>query len=137
MRFDYGAIRRALAERVETCDALVAVYDTVPDRVTPPAAAVVPSEPFVEYHVAAGAGPARATARMVFDVVVFAGRFEAASSQGFIDDLVAQIPEAIEADQTLDGTAKVATVTEASNYGVVTVADSSFIGARFVVEVYA
>ena len=132
---DYAAVRDALAERLESLDELVAVWATVPDRVVAPSAAVLPGEPVVDYHVA-GEGGTTGLVRCVFDIIVFAGRWETAAGQTVLDGLMTRLPEAVEADQTLAGTAHVVNVTSATSYGTVTVADSTFVGCRFITEVY-
>lgn len=131
---DYAAIRDGLKTRIETLSGIVAVYDTAPDRVTPPAVAVIPGEPVVTYH-AAGAGGATALSVCEFDVILFAGRYQAAAAQDTLDGYMTTLPAALEGDQTLGGEAEVVIVREATNYGVVTVADSQFLGVRFVTEV--
>ncbi len=133
---DYAAIRDGLAERLETLDELVAVWPHVPDRAVAPSAAVLPGDPVVTYH-RAGEGGTTGLNRVVFDIIVFAGRWDSASGQDVLDGLMTRLPEAVEADQTLGGAAHVVNVLEATNYGTVTVADTAFLGIRYVTEVYA
>lgn len=130
---NFAAIRTGLAARLETMD-LAAVYDTVPDRVVTPSAAVIPGDPFVEYHQSmTGAG---AMTVSHFDIVVFATRFDTHSGQDLLDELIGDMVATIEADQTLGDVAEVVLVTEATNYGVVTVGDTAYLGCRFDVEVW-
>ena len=133
---DYPAIRAALADRLDTVEGLAATYATVPDRVVTPSAAVIPGDPFVTFHESMD-GTAGPLTLCRFDVVVFAGRFESAAGQTVLDELVGTLPDILEADQTLGETALVVIVREATNYGVVTVADTVYLGCRFDVEVYA
>lgn len=130
---DIAAIRTGLADRLETLD-LAAVYDTVPDRVVVPSAAVIPGDPFVEFHEAMGR-PGLAVIR--FDVVVFAARFDTHSGQDVLDELIGLMVATLEADQTLGDTATVVQVLEVTNYGVVTVADTALLGCRINVEVHS
>jgi hypothetical protein len=132
---NFGAIRTGIAEALETLD-LVAVYDTVPDRVVVPSAAVIPGDPFVEYHRTMD-GTAGQLTLARFDVVLFAARFDTHSAQDLLDELVGSVPAAIEKDPTLNGAAQVVIVTEATNYGVVTVGDTTYLGCRFDCEVYS
>lgn len=132
---DYAAVRDALARALEGDDRLVAVHATVPEKVTAPSAAIVPGEPVIEFHRTAH-GVRGAVHRLVFDVIVFAARFDSAHGQDTLDGFLSTLPDLIEADQTLGGTAEVAVVTDATNYGLVTIADSSFVGCRIGVEVY-
>ena len=133
---DYAAIRDALKTQLETLTDLVAVYDTAPDRAVEPSAIVLPGEPVAEYHQAS-AGGATGLSKLEFDVVLLAARWQAAAGQDVLDGYMTTLPAALEADQTLSGTAEVVQVVTATNYGVVTVADSQFLGVRFVTEVHA
>ncbi len=61
-------------------------------------------------------------------------------AQDALDDLISganSVPAAVEADPTLGGAATTCQVRQAVDYGVVAFADTEFIGARFLVEVYA
>jgi len=132
---NYAAIRLALADRLENVDALVAVYPSVPDRVVTPSAAVVPGDPFADFHQASD-GVAGGLIRCRFDVIVFAARFDSSAGQETLDSLISEIPAQLEGDQTLGGAAVVVLVTEATNYGVIQVADTQLVGCRIAVEVY-
>lgn len=131
----FTAVRDGLARRLETLDVFTSVYATTPDRVVAPAAAVIPGGEFAEYHTSA-AGVRGATTVYRFDVIVFAGRFDSHHGQTVLDDLVGAMPDVLEADQTLNGAAEIVLVTAGTNYGVVTVADTAYVGCRFVVEVH-
>ena len=132
---DYGAIRSAIAHQLEAFDELVQVHATVPDRVVTPAAAVIPGDPAVEWHTSM-TGTTGQTVVARFDVVLFAARFDAPAGQDTLDRLLSTVPAHLEADQTLSGTADVIIVTEATNYGVATVADTAFVAVRLAVEVH-
>jgi hypothetical protein len=130
----YTQIRDGLASALEELDELVAVYPEVPDTVVAPSAAVIPGDPFAHWHQSASTG---GTIMYRFDVVVFAARWDSKYGQAVVDRLIDVVPAAIERDQTLHGSASVVTVVEGTNYGGMTVADSSFVGCRFSVEVHA
>ena len=72
-----------------------------------------------------------------FDIVVVSQRFETASSQELLNDFLATVPTALEADQTLNDTANSVTVVSATNYGPLNFADSIFLAVQLNVEVTA
>ena len=131
---DYHAIRTELGVVLAGVSGVLVVYDTAPDRIVVPSIAVLPGEPFADYHTAVGSG---GLVVLRFDVIVFARRFNADAGQESLDDLITAVPAVLESDQTLAGEASVVTVTDASNYGLVTVADTQYLGCRFGVEVHA
>jgi hypothetical protein len=132
---NYAAVRQALGRRLENVPGVTRVYDHAPDRIVVPSIAVLPGEPAAEYHRASDGGNG-GLIMLRFDVIVFAQRFDTVAAQNTLDDLISATPDVIEADQTLDATAQVVKVDVATNYGVVTVADTQYIGCRFAVEVY-
>ena len=132
---NFADVRDGLAVRLETLDTFLAVYPFVPDSVVAPSAAVIPGDPFATYHTTS-AGTGGQMIRLQFDIIVFAQRYSTAHGQDVLDGLVGTVPDALEADQTLAGAASVVVVREGTNYGVVTVADTTYSGCRFAVEVY-
>ena len=72
-----------------------------------------------------------------FTILIAAQRFEASSSQEMLNDYLVTVPTALEADKTLDGTVETLLVTEASNYGPITFADSVFLSVQLEIEVFA
>jgi len=136
---DYDEIRAEVKTRLEAVSspqAFVSVYDTVPDFLTPPCAIVVPSSNLITYHDAMGT-VAAGLKTLRFTILIAAQRFEASSSQEMLNDYLVTVPTALEADKTLDGTAQTLLVTEASNYGPITFADSVFLSVQLDLEVYA
>jgi hypothetical protein len=136
---DYSAIRSGLAAALETLDSFLVVHSTVPNRVVPPAAIVVPARPVAEYHQSFdGTGGNLTLFR--FDIVTAVQSMTEEWAQTDVDTLVSgsgSVISALEADPTLGGACLTLQVTQATDYGMVEFADSSFIGCRFSVEVYA
>lgn len=132
---DFGAVRDGLAHQLEAFNELTAVYPYIPDRVVAPCAIVVPGDPAVEFHTTM-AGVAGQMHLLRFDIVVVAARFDAAAGQTVLDRLISTLPAHLEADQTLSGSSEVVTVTDASNYGIATIADTTYVAARLAVEVH-
>ena len=137
---DYGAIKDGIKTRLETLSGLVAVFDTVPDRVVPPVAVVVPGSPPVDYNVTMGASTnASQLQRFNFEVLVLAQRFYAEAAQDKLDSYVSgstSVYNAIQGDATLGGTAADARITRVAAYGQIVVGEGEFMGARFALEVY-
>ena len=136
---DYNAIRSGLATALDTLDAFLVVHSTVPNRVVPPAAIVVPGRPVVEYHQSMD-GTAGMLQLFRFEIVTALQSMTEDYAQTDLDELVSgsgSVQAALETDPTLGGACITLQVTQASDYGMVEFADSSFIGCRFSVEVYA
>lgn len=138
---DYAAIRAGIATRLEavTATPFLTVHDTVPGSVTVPAAVVMPARPIATYHESM-TGAAGSLTMFRFDVLVLLQNMAEEYSQNALDALISgtgSVPDAIEADPTLNGAALTSQVTQATDYGVVEWADSAYIGARFAVEVHA
>ena len=70
-----------------------------------------------------------------FDVVAFAGRFDAGVSQGILDGIVDDMPGWLEDGET--NFSDFTVVRSVGDYGVVTVAGVGYLGCRFDVEVHA
>lgn len=138
---DYGAIRDAIADRLElvTATEFLTVHSTVPAAVVAPAAVVVPGNPFAEYHESmAGNGGSLTLFR--FDVVAMLQAAAEPFVQADLDALVSgagSVPAVLEADQTLGGTADAVQVTQATRYGAVQFSDTDFVGCTFNVEIYS
>ena len=136
---DYDQIRAGIKTRLEavsTPQAFVAVHDNVPDFVTAPSAIVVPANNLITYHEAMGT-VAAGLKTLRFNILILAQRFELASSQELLNDYLVSVPTALEADKTLGGTAETLLVTEATNYGPVTFADTTLLAVQIDLEVYA
>jgi hypothetical protein len=136
---DYTAIRDGLATRLDTVPTFLTVHATVPNRIVAPAAVVVPGRPVATYHDSM-IGSGGSLTLFNFELVCAVQSITEAFSQAALDDLISgtnSVPAAIEADPTLGGAATTCQVRQAVDYGVVAFADTEFIGARFLVEVYA
>jgi hypothetical protein len=136
---DYTAIRDGLATRLDTVSTFLTVHATVPNRIVAPAAVVVPGRPVATYHDSM-VGSGGSLTVFNFEIVCAVQSMTEEFAQDALDDLISgtsSVPAAIEADPTLGGAATTCQVRQAVDYGVVTFADTEFIGARFLVEVYA
>ena len=136
---DYTAIRDGLATRLDTVPTFLTVHATVPGRIVAPAAVVVPGRPVATYHDSM-IGSGGSLTVFNFEIVCAVQSMTEEFAQDALDDLISgtsSVPAAIEADPTLGGAATTCQVRQAVDYGVVTFADTEFIGARFLVEVYA
>ena len=81
---------------------------------------------------------ARGSTNMLnFDLLVFAGRFDAASSQDVLDDAISELPALLESDQTLEGHAEAVMVRETDRYGSINVAGTALLGVRITTEVHS
>ena len=138
---DYAAIKDGIKVRLETLADLVAVFETVPDRVVPPVAVVVPGTPPVDVNGSMGKSTnASQLQRFTFEVLILAQRFYAETAQDKLDSYVsgtASVYDAISGDTTLGGTASDARITRMSDYGQIVVGEGEFMGCRFDLEVYA
>jgi hypothetical protein len=136
---DYTAIRDGLAARLQTVPTFLTVHATVPNRIVAPAAVVVPGRPVATYHDSM-IGNGGSLTVFNFEVVCAVQSMTEEFAQDALDDLISgtnSVPAAVEADPTLGGAATTCQVRQAVDYGVVAFADTEFIGARFLVEVYA
>ena len=110
---------------------------TIPDQVTPPMAVVMPQT--ITYDLAA----ARAGGdEYEFTVTVIVGRVDERTAQNRLDAYCSStgsssIKAAIEKDKTLGGKAFDCRVTSLRNYNQVTVGDTTYLSAEFVVQVYS
>ncbi len=136
---DYTAIRSGLAARLETIDIFLTVHATVPGRIAAPAAVVVPGRPVATYHESMS-GAAGSLTMFRFELVCAVQSMAEQFAQDRLDDLISgtkAVTTAIDADPTLGGAAITSQVTQAVDYGVISFADTEYVGARMLVEVYA
>ena len=138
---EFHLIRRNLGAALEAAEDVRQVHSSVPDSVgIVPAAIVTPGEPAAIYHRTSSGGYA-GLVQFNFDVVLLAYRFGNQHGQTELDRFIGTDPgsviDALESDQTLGDTAKVVKVTEAGDYGQIRVADTDYVGCRFIVEVHA
>lgn len=135
----YAGIRDGLKTRLETISLFLAVHDTVPSRTVAPAAIVVPGIPVVDYHQSME-GSGGSLQRFRFDVVCAVQQMSEPFSQDDLDGLVSgsgSVKTAIEGDVTLGGAALTSVVQRCTDYGEISIADTTYTGCRFEVEVYA
>ena len=128
-------LRSALATRLATVSGL-RTSATLPDQPTPPQAVVYPER--VIYDTAMGRGSDEYT----FVVIVIVGRIAERSAQTSLDAYcnpsgATSIKAAIEGDQTLGGNALDCRVTEMRGQGSLTVGDTTYLTAEFLVTVIA
>ena len=126
-------IRGGLATRMATITGL-RTSATVPDNPRPPVAVIFPDR--IEYDLNARRG----ADRFYFTIMVLVGRADDRAAQNNLDTFVVgptSIKAAIEADRTLGGVADTCRVTEMNNYSSMTVGDTLYLAASFVVEVVA
>lgn len=130
-----AAIRAGLATRLGTIAGL-RTSATVPDDPKPPVAIVLP--PTITYDTAMGRG----LDQYEFSILVMVGRISERTAQASLDAYAnptgaGSIKTAIEADRTLGGAAQTCRVTDMRNVGPMSIAESTFLTAEFVVTVYA
>ena len=136
---DYGAIRQGLADALATIPTFLTVYASTPSRITPPSAIVLPGRPVADYHRSME-GTAGALTRYNFEIIAATQQMAAVYNQEKLDALVSgtgSIPAVLEADPTLGGECLTLQVSAATDYGLLTFADSTFVGVRFSVEVFS
>jgi hypothetical protein len=136
---DYGAIRQGLADALDTIPTFLTVYASTPSRITPPSAIVLPGRPVADYHASMD-GTAGALTRFPFDVLAAVQQMAESYNQEKLDALISgtgSVPAALEADPTLGGVCLTLQVSTATDYGLLTFADSTFVGVRYSVEVFA
>jgi len=128
-----SAIRTGIATTLSSISGL-RTSATMLDDPKPPVAMVMPER--VEYDLTARRGADRYT----FVVQVLVSRADERTAQNNIDPYVTgptSVKEALFADPTLNGAAQTSRVTELRSYGQVLYGETLFLGAEFVVEVYA
>lgn len=136
---DYGAIRQGLADKLQTIPTFLTVYATTPSRITPPSAIVLPGRPVADYHVSME-GTAGALTRFPFEIIAAVQQMAEQYNQQKLDELVTgtgSVPAVLEADPTLGGVCLTLQCSAATDYGLLTFADSTFVGIRYAVEVFA
>lgn len=128
-------LRTGLANRLATITGL-RTSATLPDQPTPPMAVVYPDR--VTYDTALGRGSDEYT----FSVLVIVGRIAERTAQTSLDAYcnpsgATSIKAAIEGDPTLGGNAFDCRVTEMRGQGSLTVGDTTYLTAEFLVTVIA
>jgi hypothetical protein len=110
---------------------------TVPDTINPPIAVVMPNTITYDTAFARSGGD-----EYEFLVMVIVGRVEERTAQNRLDAYCSgsgaeSVKTAIERDKTLGGKAFDCRVTSLRNYQQLTVGDSTFLSAEFVVQVFS
>jgi hypothetical protein len=128
-----GAIRQGIATRLATIPGL-RTSATMLDDPRPPVAMVIPER--IEYDLTAQRG----VDRYIFNIQVLVSRADDRAAQNNIDPYITgptSVKEAMFADPTLGGAAQTSRVTDLRSYGQVLYGETLYLGAEFVVEVFA
>jgi hypothetical protein len=107
---------------------------TVPDNPRPPIAVVMPDRIVYDLNARRGADT------FYFTIILLVGRADDRAAQNNLDAFIVgenSIKAAIESDRTLGGVANTCRVTDMNNYASMTVGDTLYLAAQFVVEVVA
>lgn len=110
---------------------------TVPDNINPPIAVVMPNTITYDTAFARMGGD-----EYEFLVMVIVGRVDERTAQNRLDAYcsgsgASSVKAAIESDKTLGGKAFDCRVTSLRNYNQLTVGDSTYLSAEFVVQVFS
>ena len=129
-------LRNGLAANLATISGL-RTSATVPDSINPPIAVVMPGSITYDIAFARTGGD-----EYEFTVLVIVGRVDERTAQNRLDAYCSgtgtgTIKAAIESDKTLGGKAMSLRVTSLRNYNQLTVGDTTYLSAEFVVQVYA
>lgn len=130
-------LRKGIAANLATIRGL-RTGNTVPDQPNPPVAIVSPDSTPVTFDIAMNRG----LDQFRFTVTVIVGRADERSAQNALDAYCAgsgasSIKQAIELDRTLGGVANDCRVTEISSYGSISINETQYLAAEFLVTVYA
>jgi hypothetical protein len=129
-------LRTRLATNLATISGLRTAA-TIPDAINPPVAVIFPSSITYDTAFARSGGD-----EYEFIVTVIVGRMDERSAQNKLDGYCnptgsTSIKTAIQSDRTLGGQAFDCRVTNLRNYNQVTVGDTTYLAAEFVVQIYA
>jgi hypothetical protein len=132
---DMKAIRAALAVKLSSTG--LSVHANAPGQVTPPTAVIIPDRPAIVYGQTFDG---ETTVTLLAIVLVSAAND--ATGQDLIDDYVSSsgtksINASVQADPTLAGAVESAAVLQVSTYGLVEYAGQQYMGATFLVQIYA
>lgn len=130
-----SAIRDALAVNLGTIPGL-RTKSYVPDNPEPPMAVIEPTS--IDYDTTFGRG----LDTLMFNINVLVGRASDRTAQASLDSYCSSqgtysVKTAVESDRTLGGIVSDCRVVRLSSYGQVTVGDTIYLAAEFVVQVYA
>lgn len=129
------ALRSGIASNLATISGL-RTASLVPDDPKPPVAIVMP--PRIEFDTAMGRG----TDTYEFNVLLIVGRVSDRTAQNSIDAYCnpsggSSVKTAIESDRTLGGAAFDLRVTDMRSVSSISIADTTYLTAEFVVQVFA
>lgn len=129
-------LRTGLAANLATIEGLRTAA-TVPDQINPPLAVVMPNTITYDTAFARMGGD-----EYEFVVMVIVGRVDERTAQNRLDNFCSgsgplSVKAAIEIDKTLGGKAFDCRVTSLRNYNQISVGDSTYLSAEFVVQVYS
>lgn len=132
----YSAIRNGIAANLSSAIPSLRVHGLIPDQINPPAALVRPSR--TDYDQTMGRG----LDEIEMLVLLIVGRMDDRSAQLALDAYcdttgTSSVKRAIESNRTLSGVINDLRVTQMRNYGPVEFAGAAYLGAEFVVSVYA
>ena len=131
---DIAAIRAGIKTRLATSSTFVQIAATIPDTVSPPCAVIDLQS--VTFDQAFGNG----LELLTFTVTVIAQRFDPAANQTLLDGLVSgsgSVKALIGGDLTLDGSCATCQLSTMTDYGLIPVNETDYMGATFTLEVWA
>lgn len=129
-------LRSGLAANLATIEGLRTTA-TVPDQINPPLAVVMPNTITYDTAFSRMGGD-----EYEFVVMLIVGRVDERTAQNRLDAYCSgrgatSVKAAIEIDKTLGGKAFDCRVTSLRNYNQISVGDSTYLSAEFVVQVYS
>ena len=131
---DIAAIRAGIKTRLATSSTFIQIAATMPDTVSPPCAVIDLQS--VSYDQAFGNG----LELLTFTITVIAQRFDPAANQALLDSLISgsgAVRALIDGDLTLDGSCSTCQLSQMTDYGLISVNETDYLGANFTLEVYA
>ena len=131
---DIAAIRAGIKTRLATSSTFVQIAATMPDTVSPPAAVIDLQS--VSYDQSFGNG----LELLTFIITVITQRFDPAANQALLDGLVSgsgAVRALIAGDLTLDGSCSTCQLSQMTDYGLISVNETDYMGCSFTLEVYA
>jgi len=132
---DINAIAQALATRIATTG--VRAFPNAPGQVVPPAVVVIPDRPAIIYSQTFDG---EATVNLLAIVLLSAANDT--SGQTALNDCVSSsgtksVNGAVQADPTLAGVVESTAVLQVGTYGMIEYAGQQYIGASFLIQIYA
>jgi hypothetical protein len=131
---DIAAIRAGIKTRLATSSTFIQIAATMPDTVSPPCAVIDLQS--VSYDQSFGNG----LELLTFTITVIAQRFDPAANQALLDGLVSgsgAVRALIAGDLTLDGSCSTCQLSQMTDYGLISVNETDYMGCSCTLEVYA